>query len=31
MLDTNQKLIDPFFTRGRHKDIDVLLFRTKLF
>ena len=23
MLDTNQKLIDPFFTRGRHSDIDV--------
>ena len=23
MLDSNQKLIDPFFTRGRHRDIDV--------
>ena len=23
MLDTNQKLIDPFFTRGRHNDLDV--------
>ena len=23
MLDSNQKLIDPFFTRGRHSDIDV--------
>ena len=22
-LDSNQKLIDPFFTRGRHSDIDV--------
>ena len=23
MLDSNQKLIDPFFTRGRHNDMDV--------
>ena len=23
MLDDNQKLIDPFFTRRRHKDLDV--------
>ena len=23
MLDSNQKLIDPFFTRGRHKLCDV--------
>ena len=23
MLDSNQKLIDPFFTRGRHRDCDV--------
>ena len=23
MLDSNQKLIDPFFTRGRHKSCDV--------
>ena len=23
MLDSNQKLIDPFFTRGRHKSSDV--------
>ena len=23
MLDNNQKLIDPFFTRGRHNDLDV--------
>ena len=23
MLDSNQKLIDPFFTRGRHIDLDV--------
>ena len=23
MLDSNQKLIDPFFTRGRHDDFDV--------
>ena len=23
MLDCNQKLIDPFFTRGRHKLCDV--------
>ena len=23
MLDSNQKLIDPFFTRGRHSDLDV--------
>ena len=23
MLDSNQKLIEPFFTRGRHKDLDV--------
>ena len=23
MLDSNQKLLDPFFTRGRHKDLDV--------
>ena len=23
MLDSNQKLIDPFFTRGRHTDLDV--------
>ena len=23
MLDSNQKLIDPFFTRGRHKPCDV--------
>ena len=22
MLDSNQKLIDPFFTRGRHNDLD---------
>ena len=22
MLDTSQKLIDPFFTRGRHNDLD---------
>ena len=23
MLDPNQKLLDPFFTRGRHTDLDV--------
>ena len=23
MLNSNQKLIDPFFTRGRHNDVDV--------
>ena len=23
MLDSNQKLIDPFFTRGRHNDLNV--------
>ena len=23
ILDSNQKLIDPFFTRGRHNDLDV--------
>ena len=23
MIDSNQKLIDPFFTRGRHNDLDV--------
>ena len=23
MLESNQKLIDPFFTRGRHNDLDV--------
>ena len=23
MLDSNQNLIDPFFTRGRHNDLDV--------
>ena len=23
MLDTSQKLIDPFFTRGKHNDLDV--------
>ena len=23
MLDSNQKLIDPFFTKGRHNDLDV--------
>ena len=23
MLDTSQKLIDPFFSRGRHQDCDV--------
>ena len=23
LLDSNQKLIDPFFTRGRHNDLDV--------
>ena len=23
MFDSNQKLIDPFFTRERHNDIDV--------
>ena len=23
MLDSNQKLIDPFFSRGRHNDLDV--------
>ena len=23
MLDSNQKLIDPVFTRGRHNDFDV--------
>ena len=23
LLDTSQKLIDPFFTRGRHNDLDV--------
>ena len=23
MLDSNQKLMDPFFTRGRHNDLDV--------
>ena len=23
MLDSNQKLTDPFFTRGRHNDLDV--------
>ena len=24
MLDSNEKLIDPFFTRVRHKGLDVL-------
>ena len=24
MLDSNQKLIDPFFTRGRHNDLESL-------
>ena len=23
MFDSNQKLLDPFFTRGRHNDLDV--------
>ena len=23
VLDTSQKVIDPFFTRGRHNDLDV--------
>ena len=23
MLDSNQKLLDPFFTRGRHNDSDI--------
>ena len=23
MLDENQKLLDPFFTRGRHQDSEV--------
>ena len=23
MLDTSQKLIDPFFTRGRHNELDI--------
>ena len=23
MLDSNQKLIDPFFARGKHNDLDV--------
>ena len=23
LLDSNQKLIDPFFTRGRHNDLDI--------
>ena len=23
MLDSNQKLIDPFLTRGRHKNLDI--------
>ena len=23
MLESNQKLVDPFFTRGRHNDLDV--------
>ena len=31
MLDSNQKLIDPFFTRGRHNDLDVFLFITVIF
>ena len=23
MLDSNQEILDPFFTRGRHIDLDV--------
>ena len=31
MLDSNQKLIDPFFTRGRHNDLDVYYLSQSLF
>ena len=31
MLDSNQKLIDPFFTRGRHNDLDVDYLSQSLF
>ena len=31
MLDSNQKLIDPFFTRGIHKSCDVFLFMSVFF
>ena len=31
MLDSNQKLIDPFFTRGRHKLCDVYYLRQSHF
>ena len=26
MLDSNQKLTDPFFTRGRHNDLDIIYY-----
>ena len=28
MLDSNQKLIDPFFTSGRHNDLDVFIYHS---
>ena len=31
MLDSNQNLIDPFFTRGRHNDLDVYCFTPSYF
>ena len=31
MLDSNQKLIDPFFTRGRHENIDVYYLSQRYF
>ena len=31
MLDSNQKLIDPFFTRGRHENFDVYYLSQRYF
>ena len=31
MLDYNQKALDPFLTRGRHKDLDVFYLSLSLF
>ena len=31
MLDSNQNLIDPFSTRGRHNDLDVFCLTTSYF
>ena len=30
MLDSNQKLIDPFFTRGRHNDLDFIIYHSHI-